>query len=55
MNLKYSEIFQKIEIIGERMKQARHYQGCKNLSRSNTSFFVWTYVCPNGSTGTYWI
>ena len=38
-------------IIGERAKRARHYQGCTNSSWCGTYIYiyVWRYVCHNSS------
>ena len=37
-----------VQIIGERTKRARHYQGCTNSSWCGT-VYVWRYVCHNSN------
>ena len=37
-------------VVGERMKRARHYQGCANSSWCGIYIYVWRYLCHNSST-----
>ena len=41
------------DVIGERAKRARHYQGCTNLSWCSTYIYVYVYVYIYMYGGTY--